>query len=40
MSRPAAPGGSLRELSPGRWELRLSLGKDPATGKYRQMSKT
>jgi integrase len=32
--------GSKRKLRTGVWELRVSLGKDPATGKYRQMSKT
>ncbi len=32
--------GSKRKLRPGVWELRVSLGKDPATGKYRQMSRT
>lgn len=32
--------GSKRELRPGVWELRVSLGKDPATGKWRQLSKT
>lgn len=29
----------MRELSPGRWELRVYLGRDPATGKARQQSK-
>ncbi|MGP8182082.1 MAG: tyrosine-type recombinase/integrase [Acidimicrobiales bacterium] len=32
--------GSKRKLRPGVWELRVSLGKDPATGKYRQISKS
>jgi integrase len=32
--------GSKREIRPGVWELRVSLGKDPATGKWRQLSKT
>jgi integrase len=32
--------GSKRKLKSGVWELRVSLGKDPATGKYRQISKT
>jgi len=32
--------GSKRKLRAGVWELRVSLGKDPATGKYRQISKT
>jgi integrase len=32
--------GSKRKLRTGVWELRVSLGKDPATGKYRQISKT
>ncbi len=32
--------GSKRKIREGVWELRVSLGKDPATGKYRQMSKS
>ncbi len=32
--------GSKRELRPGVWELRVSLGKDTATGKWKQLSKT
>jgi integrase len=32
--------GSKREVRKGVWELRLNLGKDPATGKYRGVSKT
>lgn len=32
--------GSLRERSPGVWELRAFVGKDPLTGKPRQRSKT
>lgn len=32
--------GSKRKLRTGVWELRVSLGKDPATGKYRQLSRT
>lgn len=31
--------GSLRELSPGRWELCIYLGLDPFTGKPRQKSR-
>lgn len=27
------PTGHIRERSPGSWELRYSLGRDPATGK-------
>jgi Phage integrase family len=27
------PLGHIRERSPGSWELRYSLGTDPATGK-------
>src|SRR6516164_6967590 len=27
--------GHIRERSPGSWELRYSLGRDPATGKRR-----
>jgi integrase len=32
--------GSKRELKKGVWELRVSLGKDPVTGKYGLLSKT
>ncbi len=32
--------GSKRQIRDGVWELRVSLGKDPATGKWRQLSKT
>jgi integrase len=33
--------GNLREgPRPGTWELRVSLGRDPLTGKYRQVSRT
>lgn len=30
----------MREIKPGVWQLRVSLGKDPRTGKYRQSSTT
>jgi integrase len=32
--------GSKREIRRGVWELRVSLGNDPVTGKFRQLSKT
>lgn len=32
--------GSKREIRKGVWELRVSLGNDPVTGKLRQLSKT
>jgi len=32
--------GSKRKLREGVWELRVSLGRDPASGKYRQLSRT
>jgi integrase len=32
--------GSKRKIRTGVWELRVSLGKDPVTGKYRQLSRT
>lgn len=32
--------GSLRERSPGVWEIRVALGRDPLTGRYRQISRT
>jgi hypothetical protein len=34
------PSGHIRERSPGSWELRYSLGTDPATGKRRTGTKT
>ena len=32
--------GSKRKVRDGVWELRLSLGLDPVTNKYRRVSKT
>lgn len=32
--------GSKRELRPGVWELRVSLGRDAGSGKYKQLSRT
>jgi len=32
--------GSLRERSPGRWELRVFTGRDPVTGKPVQITRT
>jgi integrase len=32
--------GSKRKIKDGVWELRVSLGKDPLTGKWKQLSKT
>ncbi|MFZ0173285.1 MAG: tyrosine-type recombinase/integrase, partial [Acidimicrobiales bacterium] len=32
--------GSKREIRKGVWELRVSIGKDPTTGKYRTISQT
>ena len=34
------PTGHIRERSPGSWELRYSLGTDPATGKRRMATTT
>jgi integrase len=34
------PTGHMRERSPGSWELRYSLGTDPATGKRRMATTT
>ena len=31
--------GSLREKSPGVWEIRVALGRDPLTGSYRTVSR-
>src|SRR5579875_1962795 len=30
----------VRERAPGVWEVTVSLGRDPATGRYRQRSET
>ena len=32
--------GSLRELSPGKYQFRVSVGRDPASGTYRYISRT
>ncbi|HET9733173.1 MAG TPA: site-specific integrase [Acidimicrobiales bacterium] len=32
--------GTMRERSPGRWELRAYAGRDPLTGKPRQVTRT
>ena len=32
--------GSLRERSPGVWQVRVSLGRDPATHRYRYAAAT
>jgi len=32
--------GSKRQIRDGVWELRVSLGTDPATGKLKQLSRT
>lgn len=32
--------GSIRERAPGTWELRVSTGRDPLTGKYPQVTRT
>ena len=34
------PTGHIRERSPGSWELRYTLGTDPATGKRRIVTAT
>ena len=34
------PTGHMRERSPGSWELRYSLGTNPATGKRRVATTT
>jgi integrase len=31
--------GTMREKAPGRWELRVFLGRDPTTGKPKQVSR-
>ena len=30
----------IRELSPGRWEVYVQAGRDPVSGRYRQVSHT
>ena len=32
--------GSLSERTPGVWEIRVALGRDPLTGRYRTVSRT
>jgi len=32
--------GTMRERQPGVWELRVRAGRDPLTGKHRQISRT
>lgn len=32
--------GTMREISPGVWEVRFMAGRDPVTRKYRQLSRT
>lgn len=32
--------GTMREKTPGVWELRVATGRDPVTNKYRQVSRT
>ena len=35
-----AKSGTMRERSPGRWQLRAFAGRDPLTGKPRQVART
>ena len=32
--------GSIREKGPNRWQIRVSAGRDPGTGRYRHIHKT
>ena len=32
--------GTMREQTPGTWELVVSAGVDPATGRYRRVIRT
>ena len=32
--------GTMRERTPGTWELVVSAGVDPATGRYRRVIRT
>jgi len=38
MSRSAKNAGSIRKRPDGRWEARITLGRDPGTGKQVQRS--
>jgi hypothetical protein len=31
--------GSVRQKGPDRWQVRVSLGRDPDTGKYRYVQR-
>ena len=37
-TRNAQGGGTIRQRPDGRWEARITLGRDPGTGKQRQKS--
>ncbi|MCP3855258.1 MAG: hypothetical protein GY698_11070, partial [Actinomycetia bacterium] len=32
--------GTMRQRSPGKWELTVSAGRDASTGKYRRVIRT
>ena len=32
--------GTLREKTPGNWEVRFEAGRDPVTGRRRQLSRS
>jgi len=40
IATPKPVKGSLRERSPGVWQVRASLGRDPATHRYRYAAAT
>ncbi|MFV0525077.1 MAG: tyrosine-type recombinase/integrase [Acidimicrobiales bacterium] len=40
MARELRKATGMREKSPGVWELVVSAGRDPVTGRYRQLSRT
>ena len=40
IATPKSVKGSLRERSPGVWQVRVSLGRDPATHRYRYAAAT
>jgi hypothetical protein len=40
MSRHRRPEGQIRQRTPGSFEIRYSLGRDPITGKWKTATKT
>src|SRR5207342_1915868 len=40
LPRRVGPMGTMRERSPGSWELTVSAGVDPTTGRYTRVIRT